>query len=125
MSDEQKPFVPELLAQAFLDHGDVGVIGIDAHGVVVIWNTWIAGRTGIAPSAAIGRPLLALFDPPPVRLWDEMQAVLHSGSPRILSPVLHADWLPFLMPTRLVIRLLPLCAAVGEPTGLLALINDV
>lgn len=125
MPDEQKLFTPEILAQTFLDYGDAGVIGINAQGIVAIWNAWIAGRTGIPPTDAIGRPLLELFDPPPTRLWDEMQAVLRYGYPRVLSPVLHADWLPFLTPTRQLIRLVPLGTPGTEASGLLALISDL
>jgi len=125
MPDERPPFTAEVLAQTFLDHGDIGVIGMDPAGKVTLWNAWIAGRTGLAGAAALGRPLIELFDPPPARLWAEVQAVLRSGQPRVLSPVLHADWLPFITPARQLIRLLPLYAPAGDLVGAMALISDV
>lgn len=125
MPDERGPFPAEVLAQIFLDHGDIGVIGLDSAGKVVLWNAWIAGRTGLTSAVALGRPLVELFDPSPARLWAEVQAVLQHGQPRVLSPVLHADWLPFIAPARQLIRLVPIWAPAGELAGAMALVSDV
>lgn len=125
MTDDYMPFAPQALVAAFLEYGDLGVIGLDATGRVVLWNGWIAGRTGMPAKAAIGRPLAEIFDPPPARLWATVQAALAQGQPRVLSPVLHADWLPFTTPARQLIRILPVFADTQDVVGLLLLVSDV
>lgn len=125
MNGDYGPFTAAVLAETFLAHGDLGVIGLDSAGRVALWNDWIAGRTGVTPAAATGRLLTELFDPPPTSLWTVAQAVLAQGQPRVLSPVLHADWLPFAAPTRQLIRLLPICTETHDVAGLLLLISDV
>ncbi len=125
MIGDLTPFSPEILVQAFLEHGDLGVIGLDAAGHVRLWNDWIAVRTGVPQETAVGRRLVELFDPPPTRLWAVIQQELTGGLPRVLSPVLHAGWLPFTTPARQMIHLLPVFGQAGKVTGILLLVNDV
>jgi PAS domain S-box-containing protein len=121
MSTNLPPLMESRLAQALLDHSDLGVIGLDAEGRVAVWNEWMAGRTGIASGDAFQRALEDLFPQLPSTVRNEIRAALATGAPRVLSPVLHAAWLPQSPAARQVVRLLPW----HEQGGMLILIQDV
>jgi PAS domain S-box-containing protein len=121
MSTNLPPLMESRLAQALLEHSDLGVIGLDAEGRVAVWNEWMAGRTGIGVDAALQRTLEDLFPQLPSSARNEIQAALATGAPRVLSPVLHAPWLAHSPAARQVVRLLPW----HEQGGMLILIQDV
>lgn len=69
---------------------DVGIVVLDAQGMVVGWNDWIARASGISKQAAIGKSLLSIF--PAVqqtRLPAAISDSLQIGSSSVLTHTLN------------------------------------
>ena len=67
-----------------------GVILLDANERIVLWNAWMAERSGIAEAEAVGRTLAGLFPHlAGTRIEQSVRMALRSGLPTILSHNLH------------------------------------
>jgi signal transduction histidine kinase/ActR/RegA family two-component response regulator len=74
---------------------DLGVVVLDSTRRVRLWNRWIADRSGITATAAIGRPFGDVF--PGVddsRLADVIDDAITRGTSGVLSHTLHRRALP-------------------------------
>jgi len=125
MEDGQASLKTNTLAQVLLDHSDLGVIGLDAQGRVMVWNSWMEARTYVAAAAARNRTLAEIFPDLSPQASAVLDTVFATGQPRVLSPVLRPVWIPLAMPTRQFVRLLPLHDASAQTTGVLILIQDM
>ncbi len=47
--------------RALVDAADVLIVGVDARGKITLWNPRLAALTGVAPTAALGRPFAESF----------------------------------------------------------------
>ncbi|HYD66977.1 diguanylate cyclase [Azospirillum sp.] len=67
-----------------------GVVLIDADERIVLWNAWMAERSGIPETGAVGRTLAELFPHlADTRIEQAVRMALRSGLPTILSHNLH------------------------------------
>ncbi len=114
----------QTLIQVFLDASDLGVLVLDERERVILWNEWLAVRTGIPSDTAQGRPLAELLPELPPTVWQALRSVLTEGQPRVLSPALHQLGRPFDPPIRPEVRMFPLPDA-GRIRGALILLHDL
>ncbi len=109
-----------------------GILTTDTELNVRTWNRWLAGHSGLAPEAAIGRPLLELFPEIPSRRMDEYFRRALCGESSVLSSVLHKHLLPlpstsreYPLPRMLqTARIAPLMHE-GRVVGTIATVEDV
>ncbi len=113
------------LLDLLLVYVDLGVIGVDDQGVVRIWNAWMEVHTHIPAREACGRPLEALFPQMEAAHLEMVRAVRESGSPRVVSPVLHRSFFPIPTVPHQYVRLLPLHGAGHQGVGVAILIQDM
>lgn len=79
----------------FADALQVGIIIIDEHRNIALWNQWIAQRSHIPQAEAIDKPFASLY--PELQGGRLMQAIdqtLRHKMPSLLSPALHKTPLP-------------------------------
>lgn len=120
------------LSAGVIDSLDSGVIVLGADGRVSLWNNWLASRSGIAASAADGRPLDEIF--PSLRNSHLLAAVgraLSHGLPTVMSHNLHPRVLPLFTrygdrsdPVEQSVVVRPLTSADGE-RGCLIQVTDI
>jgi transcriptional regulator with PAS, ATPase and Fis domain len=53
--------VPTFEFEAVFDALDVGIVVLDSHGSIIVWNDWLAGVSRISKESALGKNLCDLF----------------------------------------------------------------
>ncbi|HYH37332.1 MAG TPA: PAS domain S-box protein [Azospirillum sp.] len=99
MTDRLSDTVPPELSSGILGALDVGVMVLDSHRCVRLWNAWMARATGRPADEAVGRNVLDLF--PEVRDSRIDLAVgeaLATGAPAVLSHTLNRHLLGLTRP---------------------------
>jgi PAS domain S-box-containing protein len=110
--------------KALHDNSDFGIVCLDADMQILSWNPWLAERTGIRAESAIGKPLSRLIPHTPPITIEACSQCLASGMPRILSPVLHQELIPFIRPSRQTGRFFPAFDNNGTCIGAILLLHD-
>jgi diguanylate cyclase (GGDEF)-like protein/PAS domain S-box-containing protein len=83
------------LARATPDLIETGLIGVDAQGRICLWNRWIAQRSGVEASLAMGRDFAQVFEIPlDARMCAAVRGALERGLPARFSHALHPHSLP-------------------------------
>ncbi|MFX8466398.1 PAS domain-containing protein, partial [Acinetobacter baumannii] len=78
-----------------IDAIDLGLVLIDRHGIIRLWNDWMVQRSGISAATALGQPLTALFPSlAGTRLDLAVTAAVQQGQSAVLSHQLN----PLLFP---------------------------
>lgn len=72
----------------------IGLVLIDKHKDVLLWNDWMAETSGITGAEAQGKSLPALFGQVPERLDAALDAALNYGMASILSHAINGSPLP-------------------------------
>ena len=117
--------------QWFNDHAAFGIFTTDAELRIRSWNEWVHAATGIASSAAVGRPLFDVVPALQERGFDQYYAEALRGEVKLLSYALHRYVVPSpsarstsgeLMPQSG--RIAPLVQA-GQVVGTITVILDV
>jgi hypothetical protein len=86
--------------QEICDKVSLGVFCLTAHLTIVYWNGWLADKTGIPPSAALGKTLGELFPGfSHPRFVSAAKQVLDHKSPQVLSQALNRYLIPIRIPT--------------------------
>jgi PAS domain S-box-containing protein len=86
---------PLLIAGGILDAVDVGVIVVDSNVRIVFWNEWIAQKSGIAASGAVGKSLQEVFSGLRTsRLVQAISDAIEFDNSGFLSHTLHPLLLP-------------------------------
>ncbi len=106
------------------ENGDFGVVCLDSDLRILSWNPWIAERTGISETKAVGTLLPELIDPLPQATLHALRQALSTGMPRILSPALHREIVPFIRPSFQTGRFFFFFYKTGTCIGVLFLIHD-
>ncbi|GAB4513344.1 MAG: hypothetical protein Kow0047_24920 [Anaerolineae bacterium] len=114
----------EKIAVALAEHGNFGVIAIDANERVTLWNAWMASQTGIRASQAANRALSELLPHLPESLWQAIDEALHRGLPRILSPTFHSPWIWRGRVLNPLVQVMPIFGIEGQVQGCAILIQD-
>jgi diguanylate cyclase (GGDEF)-like protein len=74
---------------------DLGAVVLDAERRVVLWNRWMAQRSGRAPAAVLGRDFFGVFpELKGKRLDSAVQQALRDNFPAVLSQTLHKAPMP-------------------------------
>jgi len=111
--------------RTIVECGDFGVLACDTAGRIVVWNNWLAERTAVAAARVLGRTFAgASLDVSPA-LGEIMADVIRTGQPRILSPALHRELLPFTKPSQQLGRIYPLYDEKNAIAGVVLFLNDV
>ncbi|HLZ82177.1 MAG TPA: PAS domain S-box protein [Caulobacteraceae bacterium] len=85
---------PSDLENAF-DVVDIGLIVVDAEGLVQAWNVWLAQASGIARERAVGRTLEDIFPKLAAsRMAGAVGQALETGTSSILTQSLHGSIFP-------------------------------
>ena len=73
----------------------IGILTVDGELTVRTWDAWLEGATGIAASAARGRPLAAVVPSVAERgLVARFEQVLATGEAQVLAPAFHHYLVP-------------------------------
>ena len=85
-----------LLAAAMMDHSDTGLFLINSHGVIRVWNHWMAEASGISVATALGSRLNDLFPRQKIgaRLLLAIDDALLQGMASVLSQRFNPHVLP-------------------------------
>jgi PAS domain S-box-containing protein len=75
--------------QWFNDHAAEGIFTTDADLRIRSWNQWLHGATGIASTAAVGRPLFEVMRTLEERGFDQYYEEALRGEVKVLSHALH------------------------------------
>jgi PAS domain S-box-containing protein len=72
--------------EAVFDALDVGIVVLDCHGSIILWNDWLSGVSGISKDSALGKDLCDLFPSlRDTRLPAAIKDSLQIGSSSILT----------------------------------------
>jgi PAS domain S-box-containing protein len=78
--------VPTFEFEAVFDALDVGMVVLDSHGSIIVWNDWLAGVSRISKESALGKNLCDLFPSlRDTRLPAAIEDSLQVGSSSILT----------------------------------------
>ena len=113
------------LARSLLEALELGVIGLDDQYRIMVWNPWMAARTGLDINALKTRRFQEVFPDLPPKSLEAIKGVMSNGESLVLSPAFHSDWFPPVRVRHQFVRLRPLLAENNEISGVLILIRDV
>jgi len=110
---------------ALHDQADFGVVCLDEECCIVRWNPWIAERTGIQEEQAVGKALPEVLPGTPEATLEACRQAMITGSPRVMSPMLHPCILPFSSSSLQMGRILPTFNDHNHCIGVVVVVNDV
>uniref|UniRef100_A0A7C4RUD2 histidine kinase n=1 Tax=Desulfatirhabdium butyrativorans TaxID=340467 RepID=A0A7C4RUD2_9BACT len=125
MNAIQKSIPRDPFLHALLDHGDFGIVCMNDEGCIVRWNPWIAERTSTQPEQAVGKSLSEILPGTPKATLEACRQAMITGSPRVMSPVLHRFILPFSRPSLQIGRIFPAFNEENRCIGVVVVVNDV
>ncbi|MEW5910235.1 MAG: ATP-binding protein [Thermodesulfobacteriota bacterium] len=82
------------LTRLLIDQMNCGIIGLDSHGTVCVWNDWMVKTTGLETQMALGSPLNSLLPETSPVILESILEVSRTGNPKIFSPVFHESYFP-------------------------------
>ena len=83
------------IADHITDAIAAGLVVIDAHGIVRVWNRWMEEHSAVAAPAAIGRALSDIFEPGlERRVLMAIREAVDFGLASLLSHALHPSPFP-------------------------------
>jgi diguanylate cyclase (GGDEF)-like protein/PAS domain S-box-containing protein len=123
------PTLPSRLLLGMFEVLDQGILLLDQHGRILLWNQWLASKSGLPAEQMLGQPWLELF-PMLVdsRLDQAVQQALQRRMPSLITPYLNKTAFPLGHPERPLlqsIRVLPLFDEQDQQLYCVVQITDV
>jgi diguanylate cyclase (GGDEF)-like protein/PAS domain S-box-containing protein len=123
------PILSSRLLLGMFEVLDQGILLLDQNGRILLWNQWLAGKSGLPAEQLLGRPWLESFPAlADSRLDQAVQQALQRRMPSLITPYLNKTAFPLGHPDRPVlqsIRVLPLFDEAEQQLYCVVQITDV